>query len=233
MTFKSPGKLRIPQWSTVTRLLTAEDVTLNEFGVVTNRVRTDFTGGIVYCTVRDDNGVIVIQKDSTDSSQIEVLDQLVAATQGQARIKFIYVDTAPLSNDPRVKYWFDAWVWTADNRREPIIDRGRFYVDRSSTNIPEGPTPNLPTFPASQSQQTRSFKWTAPATGDVFTVTIPGVGMVDDTYTVAAMYSNIPAGGSWAGMYAPELARTQTTFELQTTAPILVGTVVDILVRDV
>ena len=231
MSFRAPGLLRIPQWSIVNRLVTAEDVTFDQYGVQQSRVRTDLTGGVVYLTVRDDDGTVVIQKDSSVVSEIEIKNQGVAATKGQATIKFVEADTAPLT--PGAKYWFDIWAKTADGREEPIVDRGRFHVDRSTTHISEGPAPSLPAYPASQTPQLRSFKWVAPAGGDSFTVTIPGSGMVDATYIVVGTYSTIPVGGAWAAIYCPETSRTVAAFGLETSAPILAGTVIDFILRDV
>jgi len=233
MAFKAPGKLRIPQWSIVNRLITAEDVTFNQYGSEVSRGRTDLTGGVVYFTVRDENDVIVLQKDSTVTAEIEHKNQLVAATTGQATLKFVYADTAPLSSDPKTKYWFDIWVMTADGREEPIVDRGRFYVDRSATHIALGPAPALPTYPAAQNQQERSFKWTAPTTGDTFTITIPGTGMVDTVYTIPQPgFATIPSGGSWTPTHCPETQRTSTTFQLLCNSAILAGTVLDFQLRD-
>lgn len=232
MAFKAPGKLRIPQWSIVNRLITAEDITFDQHGAEVSRSRTDLTGGIVYLTVRDENGTVVMQKNSTDSSQIEHKNQLVAATIGQATVKFVYADTAPLSSDPKNKYWFDIWVMTADGREEPIVDRGRFYVDKSSTNISEGPAPSLPTYPASQTQQERSFRWEVPTDGDNFTVILPGVGMVDATYHVNATIAFLPVSGSYAICLIDETAQTSTTFNLKTSATVLAGTIFTFHTRD-
>jgi len=224
------GRLRVPQWSIFNQPLLAETITYNQYGVETARVVTDLTGAIVYFTVRDESDVIVIQKDSTNVAEIEIA---APATSGQATLKFVYADTAPLSNDPTTQYWFDFWVKTAAGIEEPIVKRGRFYVDESVTHIALGPAPSLPTYPAAQTEQARSFKWTAPSTGDLFTVTIPGTGMLDTVYTIAPGYATIPIGGSWAALYMPEASRTTTTFVLETSSPIIIGTVIDFLLRDV
>ena len=157
MAFKAPGRMRIPQWAIVNRLLTAENVTFDQYGkeVANSRVRTDLTGGIVYFTVRDNDGNIVIQKDSTNAAEIELKSQVVEATKGQATVHFVYADTAPLSSDPTTKYWFDSWAMLANGLEEPIVDRGRFYVDKSATHIAAGPAPALPTYPAAQTPQER------------------------------------------------------------------------------
>ena len=229
MAFKAPGKLRIPQWSIVNRLITAEDITFDQYGAEVSRGRTDLTGGVVYFTVRDENGVIVIQKDSTNSAEIEHKNQLVAATTGQATLKFVYADTAPLSSDPKVKYWFDIWVMTADGREEPIVDRGRFYVDKSSTHIALGPAPALPTYPAAQTPQERSFLWTWSATGTSDVVTIPGAAeMVNGDYVVLAMVED----GTPVAFTAASGTRTTAGFTLLASASLTIGDTVGIFLRD-
>jgi hypothetical protein len=236
MAFKSPGRIRIPQWSIVNRLLTAETVTFDQYGVEVDgsRVRTDLTGGIVYFTVRDDDGNIVIQKDSTDAAEIELKNQVVAATTGQATVHFVYADTAPLSSLPSAKYWFDAWVTLSDGTEEPIVDRGRFYVDESVTHSALGPAPGLPTYPAAQTPQHRSFKFTVPTTGDFWTVTIPSDGMVDAVYCIAGWISHLPdAESNVAILYDLEADRTTTDFVLRASGDLEAGTIVDIEIRDV
>lgn len=234
-TFKAPGKMRIPQWSIIDRLLTAEDVTYDQYGreVAGSRVRTDLTGGVIYFTVTDDDGTIVIQKDSTDVAEIEIKDQLVAATKGQATVHFVYADTAPLNNDPKFKYWFDAWVMLPSGIEEPIVDRGRFYVDRSVTHIAGGPAPALPTYPAPQTPQERSFLWTWSATGTTDVVTIPSGGaMVDTGYGAHLTIEDVPTLGSVAVLHAPSAGRTTTAFTIIASGPILIGTTVNIFLRD-
>lgn len=232
MAFKAPGKLRIPQWSIVNRLITAEDITFDQYGAEVSRGRTDLTGGVVYFTVRDANDVIVMQKDSTNTAEIEHKNQIVAATTGQATLKFVRADTAPLSSDPAVKYWFDIWVMTADGREEPIVDRGRFYVDRSATNIELGPAPSLPTYPAAQTPQERSFVWSWSATGSSDTVNIPGTGMVDSDYVVAATIEDVPSGGAVTVLTAPSSGRSTTTLQLVGAGSLLIGTTIGLILRD-
>ncbi len=229
---KTPGRLRIPQWAITTRLVTASDVTYDENDVFVSEVRTNLDGGVVYFTVRDEDGTIVMQKDSTNVAEIEHRNQAVAATEGQADIKFVEADTAPLSSDPSVKYWFDCWARTVDGREEPIVDRGRFYVHKSTTHISAGPAPSLPSYPATQTPQERSFLWTWSATGDTNTVTIPGVGMVDTTYVVQAIIEDIPSGGSASVITSPSSGRTTTTFTLLAAGALLAGTTISIITRD-
>lgn len=138
MSFKSPGLLRIPQWAVVSRVVTSNDVVYDENGVEESRSRTDLTGATIYFTVKDASGTAVIQKSSVDVNEIEILDQGVEATLGQARIKFVEADTATLSTT--TQYFFDVWVSTAGALiEEPIIDYGRFFVDKSATRISVAP----------------------------------------------------------------------------------------------
>lgn len=208
------GRLKIPQWGIVSRVVTSNDIVTDEHDVETDRDRTDLTTAVVHCTVRDADGNIVIQKTSADVAEIEILNQLVAATKGQARVYFVEADTAPLTVG--AEYWFDCWA-AIPGREEPIVDRGRFIVCESVTHISQGPTPNLPTFPASQTPQFRSFEWTAPSTAKQFTVPIPGTGMVDTKYLVQHSPSSMPSTGPLAPAHAPKAGRTATQFDFQTT----------------
>jgi len=233
MASKSPGRLRIPQWSVVSRLVTAEDVSYDENEVETGRVRTNLAGGVIYFTVEDADGTIVIQKDSTNVAEIVLRDQTpLSATEGQADVYFVEADTSPLSSDPSDKYWFDCWAATADGREEPIVDRGRFFVDKSTTHISAGPAPAIPTFPASQSPQERSFKFTIPTLGTFWTVTFPGV-MVDVVYCIESHISDLPLATSpVAVLYDLAADRTATDFILRASGPLEAGTIIDIHARD-
>lgn len=111
------------------------------------------------------------------------------------------------------------------NNRQSFVDK--VYIHPLDKFVPVRIT-----GPMFQSEQERSFKWTVPTTGDTFTITIPGGGMCDVTYTVAPSYSYIPPGGVIAGMYFPSAGRTKTTLDLCTSAPLLAGTVLDINLRD-
>ncbi len=137
MPYRAPGVYHIPQWAITNRLLTAYDITFDLNGEEVSRARMDLNNSTVYFTVRDVNGILVIEKDSTASTEIGVRTQ-GGPTKGQAIVKFVEADTTPLSSDPRVKYWFDAWVQKSTGE-EPVIDRGRFYVDKSSTRISDIP----------------------------------------------------------------------------------------------
>jgi hypothetical protein len=226
MSFRTPGRIRIPQWATVNRLVTANDITLDENGVEISRERTDLDGGIVYCTVKDASGTIVIQKDSTSAAQIEHLDQSASATKGQARIKFVEADTAPLTVGAH--YTFDVWVSTADGRVEPIVDKGRFFVDESDTQISAGPAPALPTAAASQTQQQRSFQHVWSATGDSDTVAIPGTGMRDATYCVNAQVED----GAAVSFRVPSVSKAVASFTIHSSTSLNIGDTIDVFVRD-
>jgi hypothetical protein len=216
-------------------LITAEDVSYDENDVETGRVRTNLTGGIVYLTVEDADGNIVIQKDSTNIAEIVLRDQTPGSdTEGQSDVYFVEADTAPLSSDPIDKYWFDCWTATLDGREEPIVDRGRFFVDKSTTHISAGPAPAIPTFPASQSPQERSFKFTIPTLGTFWTVTFPGTGMVNATYCIEPHISDLPLATSpVAVLYDLVADRTATDFILRSSGPLEAGTIIDIHARDV
>lgn len=132
MSGKSSGRLKIPQWAITDRTVTAWDIVRDVFDVETSRSRTDLTTATVYFTVRDDDDVVVIQKDSDTIIEIEILNQLVDATKGQARIYFVEADTSTLTVG--ATYWFDCWV-KVDGREQPIVDRGKFIVCESVTRI--------------------------------------------------------------------------------------------------
>lgn len=229
---RTPGEIRIPQYAVVTRLLTSDDVAYLETAVedTAARARTNLTDGVVYFTVIDDDGNVVIQKTSADTNQIEIRNQVVSDTRGQAVVKFTRDDTAALT--PGAKYWCDAWVYHTDGTQEPIVDFGRFHVDRSATDIVGGPAPSLPDQTASQQPQEKNWKWTAPTGDSSFTVTIPDGGMVNGNYTLQFQISTLPGGGSWTPMIAPEASRTALQFTLETNSPILAGTVVDFHARN-
>jgi len=228
MSLRTPGLIRIPQWAIVNRLLTAQDVAFGADNVEISRVRTNLTGAVVHFTVRDENGTIVIQKDSTDITQIEIKNQALAALEGQYNVKFVEADTAPLSTT--AIYWFDSWAATSDGFEEPVIDTGRFFVDKSQTHISEGPAPSLPTYPASQTERLQSFQWVVTSTGTSHTVTIP-TAMVNSTY-IATVTPNTIAGATFPICVCPESGRTTTTFPMSTSISITAGDTLDFLVRD-
>jgi len=233
MTFKAPGRLSVPQWGVVNRLLTAENVTFDQYGkeVAGSRTRTDLTGGIVYFTVRDDDGNIVIQKDSTDAAEIELKNQVAEATKGQAVVHFVYDDTAPLITDLGQKYWFDAWALLPSGLKEPIVDRGRFFVEKSVTHIDAGPAPSLPTYPAPQVTQERSFNWSAPSAVTTYTITVPDDGMVDAVYGVWATFENV-VGSTPTSYKVPSSTRTATQFDIEFDTALAIGDTVNFFLRD-
>lgn len=86
---------------------------------------------------------------------------------------------------------------------------------------------------ASVSATTKSFRWTWSATGDSDTVTIPGgIKMKDTSYTVFAQVEDLPIGGSATILRAPSASKTTTTFLLEGAGSMLVGTTLDIILRD-
>lgn len=230
MSTKSSGRLKIPQWAVVSRVVTAWNIVRNEYDVEQSRSRADITLGVVHFTVKDADGNIVIQKTSTDVAEIEILNQLIAATKGQARVYFVEADTAPLTVG--AEYWFDCWV-VVDGVEEPIVDRGRFIVCESVTHVAAGPAPNLPTFPASQTPQERSFLHTWSVTGDSDAVAIPGTGMVDVGYNTHCSIEDLPSGGSpVAILRAPLASHTTTTFVIEASGDLDAGTTVVCTLRD-
>ncbi len=132
MSGKSPGRLQIPQWAVVSRTVTAWDIARDEYDAETGRTRTDLTTAIIYFTVKNAAGTIVIAKDSNTPAEITILSQLVAATKGQAKIYFLEADTSALVVG--TDYWFDCWV-AVDGKEEPIVDRGLFTICESITQI--------------------------------------------------------------------------------------------------
>lgn len=86
---------------------------------------------------------------------------------------------------------------------------------------------------ASVGANTKSFRWTWSATGDSDTVTIPGaIKMKDASYTVFAQIEDIPTGGSATILTAPSAYKTTTTFLLEGAGSMLVGTTLDIILRE-
>ncbi len=230
MSIIAPGRMRIPQLAVTNRTLTANDISTDEDGVETGKVRTDLTGAIVYFTVTDENDVVVLQKISTDSLQIEIhADQVTEATKGTAIVHFYRADTAPLTAGG--DYTFDSWVKTQDGREEPIVDCGKFIVDKSKTDILNSPVPDLPTSPGSQTPQQRAFKYTLLATSDSHTITIPGTGMVDANYCIMAHIED-RNGGLGAVLETPTAQRTTTQFQLECSGAMTLGAVINFILKD-
>lgn len=130
---QTPGEIQIAQWSVVARTVTAETLVLNADRSVASRTRTDLTGGTVYFTVRDEDDAVVISKRSSNTDEIEILDQTSDDTRGQAKIKFTEADTEDLT--PGAKYYFDVWASLEDGTQDAVIDRGRFHVRKAVTRI--------------------------------------------------------------------------------------------------
>lgn len=231
MTHRAPGLIRLPQWAVVNKTIVSQDHQYDTNGVVTITPPTDFSGGgVIYFTAQDQFGNIVMQKTSEVPSEIEIT---IPLTAGLGILKFVEADTAPLSTNRKLfQYYFDIWGKTSDGREEPIVDRGQLFIDKSVTRISLGPTPSLPSFPAAQNQQQRSFVWEATVEGDVFTIPVPGSGMVPG-YAIMPSIAEIPIGGFWTSMYCPESLSTPTEFQLYCASPIPIGTRVYFLLRGV
>lgn len=229
MSATSSGRLSIPHWGVVSRVVTALDITTNEFDVETSRTRSDLTNAVIYFTVRDSAGTVVIEKTSANAAEILKLDQGAPETMGQARVYFVADDTSPLIAG--ANYWFDCWASEPGNQ-EPIVDRGKFIVLESVTDIANSPAPYYPGSPAPQTVQARSFRWVVPTDGDDFTVTIPGVGMLNAAYHVGVTFVALPVGGAAAVCLVDETVQTTTTFNLKTSGVITAGTVFTFYLRD-
>ncbi|MHA1812694.1 MAG: hypothetical protein ACTSYX_04580 [Candidatus Thorarchaeota archaeon] len=209
-------------------MVTAFDIATDEYDAETGRTRTDLTNSVVHFTVEDSAGNTVIQKTSANIAEIEILDQVLPATTvGQARVYFLEADTGALIAGD--EYWFDCWAADGTSE-EPIVDRGKFIVCESVTHISAGPAPSIPTYPAPQSPQERSFQWTAPSTGSAFTVTVTG-GMVDATYGVWVNYEDV-AGVVPAQHKVPAATRNAATFDVEFASNLTIGDTVVFLLRD-
>lgn len=224
--------IRIPQRATRDYLFTAWDIAYDNTGAESGRTASDLTGSYIYFAVRDSSDVLVIEKNSTLASQIEIeSDQTPGSTtRGQGTLKLVGSDTSGLTVG--AVYYYDIWVQHGDGRIDTIVDKSRFIVCDGIVEVDVGPPAAVPGNPASQSDQFRSFKWTVVATAATFTVTMPGNGMVDATYCVSPTISFIPSGGVAALIVCPETGRTSTTFPVNASAPLLTGTIIDFIVRD-
>jgi len=228
MSITAPGRMRIPQWAVTNRTVTANDISVDDDGVETGSVRTSLTGAVVYYTVEDADGNVVIQKISTDPTQIEIhADQVTEATKGTALVKFLRADTAPLIAGG--DYTFDCWVKTADGREEPIVDCGKFIVAKSKTDILNSPVPDLPQSPGAQTPQQRCFLHTWSATGTSDAVTLPGsAAMVNINYGVFPVVED----GAAVAFAVASGSRTTTGFTLTASASLNQNDTVVIWLRD-
>ena len=88
--------------------------------------------------------------------------------------------------------------------------------------------------PAGQNGAERSFPWTATVTGTTQAVTIPGSGMRDLSFVVAAfnLRDAAPGDGAHPDARFPGAGRTLTTFTVVTDAPIRAGSSFDVVLRD-
>ena len=83
-----------------------------------------------------------------------------------------------------------------------------------------------------QSNQEQSFQYTTTSETDSYVVTMP-VEMVDDSYIVSPpAITTLPAGGIPCDITVDDSTKTTTQFTIESGVPLLVGTVLDIEVRD-
>lgn len=127
--------IRIYQGETAQYTLYFWDVTYDEDGVEVSRAYTDLTSALVTVTVAPKGGgVPLIQKLSSDSSQVQVLDQSdLVNGRGRAVLKFVSTDTD--GTVPGVvpgDFEYDAWADLADGRRKPAYDTSPFIVVRTT-----------------------------------------------------------------------------------------------------
>lgn len=101
-----------------------------------NGDRVDLTGATVYFTVRTALGAAPasIAKTSANVLEIEILNQAVPATKGQADIFIAPSDTAspPLLG----KLIYDVWVVLVSGKRYCVVEPSAFLVNRAVTELP-------------------------------------------------------------------------------------------------
>jgi hypothetical protein len=89
--------------------------------------RRDLTGSTIYFVVKESDESVraMIIKDSTDTDKVEILDQTVEGTKGQAYVKLVPSD----SSDKIVgKYIYGLWEKTAAGEWYPAIEDGKFEI---------------------------------------------------------------------------------------------------------
>jgi len=154
------------------------------------------------------------------------------ATLGQADIVLPY---NWLTGDatPAGLYYYDVVAIFPGPIRRYVVKPTKVIV-RAVVNGIEASAPVPIGQAAAQDHTERSFIFTATVTGTTQTVTIPGSGMYDATYSVAAFSLRDPAPGDGAHPDArfPVASRTTTSFTVVTDTDIRAGSTFDVYLRD-
>ncbi len=193
------------------------NLTLTIFEEGDAAVLTDHT---VVFEVKSSAGETVIQKVSTDSSQISIASNVCT-------VKFVGGDTEDYGAGG--VYYCDAWVYDDDDVPYQCLERQRFRIGATvhePDNTPPGPPAGIP---LRQSNVWRRFIHTWSPTGTSDTVTIPETGMLNNTYVVHATFTNLNGGGA-AFLIAHTL--TTTTFVLEASGTVTNGAQIMITLED-
>ena len=127
--------IRLHQGETAQYTLYFWDVTYDADGVEVTRQYTDLTGALITVThAPKGGGVAFLTKLSTDTSQVEILDQTdLDNGRGRAVLKYASGDTDAKAPG---EYEYDAWADLADGRVKPSVDTSPFIVVRSTRTPP-------------------------------------------------------------------------------------------------
>lgn len=122
--------LRIIQGAVRNYDLFSYDVTVDENGVETGRVRSDLTGAVVTATFERADGSDLFTKVSSVAAEIEIhADQVAEATKGSMILKFVAADTSTLGVGEEI-FWHVNVVYSVIPRTDRIIKRSRFFIER-------------------------------------------------------------------------------------------------------
>lgn len=216
--------------------LLVEDVSFDDNGNVTSRAPADLTGAFLcWALTNPDTGKTLVEKNSLTVTQIEILaDQSVGSDErGRAVLKLVRDDTSDLDVGD---YTHAAWVELADGRKDTVVDVSPFFLADPGKEFPAGSPAPIVGTPAPQTQQERNFEFTLPADtvgpDHQFTVTIPGAGMLRDTYSIFASFTDVPTNGAIALLRFPSSGRAAASFLVEASGLLLQNTVIEFYLRD-
>lgn len=206
---------------------------------VTVRLRAVRPTGAAVELVEDDVIRLSARSRTARPSRALVTRDAVKATGGPDRYQVTIpaADTVHLGGEHGV---LDIWLEHADGRRSQLVDVCPFDVAAAAAVPGVMPAAPAPGSAAPQDGTERSFAWVAPADGVftsgryVSTVAIPGSGMRDATYVIAGFHLRTPTPGDGPHPDAefPIVDRTVNQFTVTTDAPIRLGSVYDVALRD-
>ena len=172
---------------------------------------------------------IVIDKNSGNPSQILINpDQVNEITKGTAVMEIVGGDTAELELG---EYLWDYWVHKG-GRVKRMVKKSKFFIEDGVYEPTVTAPPPTAGTPASQTQQTRSFKFTVLVAGTSFAIPIPGSGMVDGTYVVMAHLEDRAGGANDVVFETPTASRIAAQFTLECSDTLEIGAVVNFILRD-